>query len=70
MECAAIVWAVKKNRQLFYGIAFVVVSDYQPLKNSRAYRQKLTEYNDGMVFSVLMLIRWSTDQGRPMAIQT
>ena len=33
LECAAIVWGVKKNRQLFYGIPFVVVSDHQPLKN-------------------------------------
>ena len=32
LECAAIVWAAKKNRELFYGIPFVVVSDHQPLK--------------------------------------
>ena len=32
LECAAIVWAVKKNRQLFYGILFVVVSDHQPFE--------------------------------------
>ena len=33
LECAAIVWAVKKSIQLFYGIPFVVVSDHQTLKN-------------------------------------
>ena len=33
LECAAIVWPVKKNRQLFYGIPFMVVSGNQPLKN-------------------------------------
>ena len=27
------VWAVKKNRQLFYVIPFIEVSDHQPLKN-------------------------------------
>ena len=31
LECAAIVWAVKKNRQWFYVFPFVVVSDHQPL---------------------------------------
>ena len=24
LECAAVVWAIKKNQQLFYGIPFVV----------------------------------------------
>ena len=33
LEGAAIVCAFKKNRQLFCGIPFVVVSDHQPLKN-------------------------------------
>ena len=33
LECAAIVWAAKKIRQLFYGIPFVGISDQQPLKN-------------------------------------
>ena len=32
LECAAIVWAVEKKWQLFYGIPFEVVSDHQPLK--------------------------------------
>ena len=42
MECAAIiVWAVKKNRQLFYGIHFVVVSDHQPLKNLESLSTKV-----------------------------
>ena len=33
MEFDVFVWAGKKNRQLFYGIPFVVVSDPQPPKN-------------------------------------
>ena len=41
LECAAIVWAVKKNRQLFYGIPFVVVSDHQPLKNLESLSTKV-----------------------------
>ena len=34
-------WAVKKNRQLFYGIPFVVVSDHQPLKISESLSTKV-----------------------------
>ena len=41
LECAAIVWAVMKNRQLFYGISFVVVSDHQPLKNLESLSTKV-----------------------------
>ena len=41
LECAAIVWAVKKNRQLFYGIPFVVVSDHQPLKHLESLATKV-----------------------------
>ena len=41
LECAAIVWAVKKNRQLFYGIPFVVVSDHQALKNLESLSTKV-----------------------------
>ncbi len=41
LECAAIVWAVKKNRQLFYGIPFIVVSDHQPLKNLESLSTKV-----------------------------
>ena len=33
LKFAAIVWAVKKKRQLFYGITFIVVSDHEPLEN-------------------------------------
>ena len=40
LECA-IVWAVKKNRQLFYGIPFVGVSDHQPLKNLESLSTKV-----------------------------
>ncbi|CAN0593696.1 unnamed protein product, partial [Laminaria digitata] len=41
LECAAIVWAVKKNRQLFYGIPFIVVTDHQPLKNLESLATKV-----------------------------
>ena len=41
LECAAIVWAIKKNRQLFYGIPFVVASDHQPLKNLESLSTKV-----------------------------
>ena len=41
LECAAIVWAVKKNRQLFYGIPFDVISDHQPLKNLESLPTKV-----------------------------
>ena len=41
LNCAAIIWADKKNRQLFYGIPFVVVSDHQPLKNLESLLTKV-----------------------------
>ena len=41
LECAAIVWAINENRQLFYGISFVVVSDHQPLKNLESLSTKV-----------------------------
>ena len=41
LECAAIIWAVKKNRQLVYGIPLVVESDYQPLKNLESLSTKV-----------------------------
>ena len=41
LECAAIVWAIKKNRQLFYDIPFVVVSYHQPLKNLESLSTKV-----------------------------
>ena len=41
LECAAIVWAVKKNRQLFHGIPFVVVCDHQPFKNLESLSTKV-----------------------------
>ena len=34
-------WTVKKNRQLFYGAPFVVVSDHQPLKNRESLSTKV-----------------------------
>ena len=40
LECAAILWAVKINRQLLYGIPFVVVNDRQPLKNLESLSTK------------------------------
>ena len=32
---------MKKNRQLFYGIPFIVVSDHQPLKNLESLAAKV-----------------------------
>lgn len=40
VECVAVVWAVKKNRQLFYGMPFVVVTDRQPLKTLESLATK------------------------------
>ena len=50
LGCAAIVWAVKQNRKLFYGTPYIVVSDHQPLKNSRVWPRKSTEYRGGLIF--------------------
>ena len=33
LECTAIVWAIKRNRQMFYGIPVEVETDHQPLQN-------------------------------------
>ena len=41
LECAAIVRAVKKNRQLFYGISFIVESDHQPIQNMESLAVKV-----------------------------
>ena len=41
LECAAIVWAPKNNRQRFYGIPFVVVSDHQPLEKLQSLSTKV-----------------------------
>lgn len=41
LEFAASVWAVKKNRKLFYGISFVVVGDHRPLNNFESLAAKL-----------------------------
>ena len=40
LECAAIVWATKRNRQMFYGIPFEVETDYQPLQNLASLSDK------------------------------
>ena len=39
-ECAAIVWAIKRNRQMFYGIPFEVETDHQPLQNLASLSDK------------------------------
>lgn len=41
LECGAIVWAIKKNRTLFYGIPFEIYSDHQPLKNLASLANKV-----------------------------
>ena len=40
LECAAIVWAIKRNRQMFYGIPFEVKTDHQPLQNLASLSDK------------------------------
>ena len=40
LECGAIVWAIKKNRTLFFGIPFEVYSDHQPLRNLESLAEK------------------------------
>ena len=40
LECAAIVWAIKRNRQMFYGIPFEVETDHQPLQNLASLSDK------------------------------
>ena len=41
LECGAIIYAIKKNRQLFYGIPFVIITDHQPLKNLESLATKV-----------------------------
>ena len=72
LGCAAIVWAIRKNRQLFYGIPFVVVSDHQPLKNMENLSTKVNRVQrwfDFLSAYIYVCIRWNTDQGKIMAIQ-
>ncbi len=40
LECGAIVWAIKKNRTLFYGIPFEIYSDHSSLKNLASISEK------------------------------
>ncbi|CAB1105230.1 unnamed protein product [Ectocarpus sp. CCAP 1310/34] len=40
LEAGAIVWAIKQNRTLFYGIPFEVYSDHQPLRNLGSLAEK------------------------------
>ena len=49
LECAAVVWAVKSNSQLFYGIFFVVVSDHQPLKHLASLASKVNRVQRTLV---------------------
>ena len=53
LECAAIVQTVKKDRELFYGIPSVVVSDHQPLKNLESLSTKVIEFNVGFFFECI-----------------
>ena len=41
LEAGAIVWAVKKNRPLFYGIPFQIYCDHQPLRNLFSLAEKV-----------------------------
>ena len=40
LECTAIVWAIKRNRQMFYGIPFEVEADHQTLQNLASLSDK------------------------------
>ena len=40
LECAAIVWAIKRKRQMFYSIPFEVETDHQPLQNLASLSDK------------------------------
>ncbi|CAM9887102.1 unnamed protein product, partial [Sphacelaria rigidula] len=40
LEAAAIVWAIKKNRRLFYGVPFGICTDHQPLRNLLSLAEK------------------------------
>ena len=41
LQCAAVVWAAKENRQILNAMTFVVVSDHQPLKNLESQALKV-----------------------------
>ena len=68
LECAAIVWAIKKNRQLFYGIPFVVVSD-QPLENLEILSTKVNRVQRWFDFLSADTYTLEHRPGKIMAIQ-
>lgn len=41
LEAAAIVWAMKKNRPLFYGMPFGIHTDHKPLRNLLSLAEKV-----------------------------
>lgn len=67
LECGALVWAVEKNRQLYYGIRFEVVTNHQPLLNLESLASKVicnicmlsteTAELPSMAVSVCILVR-------------
>ena len=64
------VWAVKNNRQLLYGIPFVVVSDHQPLQNLEKLAQKVNRVQRGLISRALITINWCPDRDDRMETQT
>ena len=50
LECAAIIWAIKRNRQMFYGIPFEVETDHQPLQNLASLSDKSNRVQRWFVF--------------------
>ena len=62
LECAAIVWAVNKHRQLFYGIPFIVVSNHQTLKNLESLATKVNRVQRWLDFGARTRTSWCIGQ--------
>ena len=50
LECAVIVWAITRNRQMFYGVPFEGEKDHQPLQNLASLSARVIAYRDGLTF--------------------
>lgn len=59
LQMADVVWAIKKNRPLFYGVPFEVYSDHQPLRNLFSSAEKVPrvqQWQDGLSAYTLKII--------------